>query len=143
MNQDLLLSKAWKPKPEESLEIFTSRVEIQKIQLRDYMRQHGKCYMVKFGLDDVRPMWEDQIDSKILIEQIKSPTGLPYDCPLCQPYDNFDIVTRVAYRRYLTKIVHPSYLEGFIDSSGVWQKCACLLKGEERKWLKFIKRELK
>jgi hypothetical protein len=43
----------------------------------------------------------------------------------------------------MVKVVNPKYPEGFIDQGGVWMKCPCILKGEDRKWLKFIKRELK
>lgn len=143
MITELIISDSWKPKADEPLDVFAARVEAQRTQLRDYMRKHGKLYMVKFAEDDVRPMWEDQIDSNILRVQIPSPTGFPYECPLCQPYDGVDMVTKQPDRRYMTKIVDPKYPEGFIDQGGVWCKCPCILKGEDRKWLKFIKKELK
>ena len=138
MSNELLMSTEWEISPGESPEIFTTRVKVQKETWWQMTRNHGQCYMVKFGDDDIRPMWEDQINSGKLAEVIKSPTGMPLDCPLCQPYDHFDVtVNQYDIRRYLTKIVHPRYPEGFIDKEGTWVKCVCLKKGEDRKFLKF------
>lgn len=138
MALELLTSTEWQLKPDESQEIFAARITIQKESWWQMTRNHGQCYMVKFGNDDIRPMWEYQINIGELAEIIKSPTGMPLDCPLCQPYDYFDcIINQYVQRRYLTKIINPRYPEGFIDKTGTWIKCPCLKKGEDRKFLKF------
>ena len=138
--EELLLSKTWQQQDGELPEAYMVRTDLQFQTWRDMVRKHGHCYMVKFGDNDIRPMWEDQIDSEVLVREITPPTFVPFDCPLCQPYDNFDItVGRYIDRRYLTRVVHPKYPDGFIDKSGVLMKCPCLIKGDKRKWLKFKK----
>lgn len=135
---DLLTSIEWEQQPNETIEIYMARTETQKETWRLMVRHRGQCYMVKFGDNDIRPMWEDQIDTGKLAEIIKSPIGMPLDCPLCQPYDNFDNVANIyRNRRYMTKIINQRYPEGFVDREGVWIKCPCLKKGEDRKYLKF------
>lgn len=137
---DLLLSTEWQPKPDEPMDIFAARMETQKTYWRGMVRLHGNCYMIKFGDNDIRPMWEDQVDTEELAAKIKSPTGIPLECPLCQPYDQFDYTAnQYVVRRYITKVINPRYPEGFIDKEGAWQKCVCLKKGEARKYLKFKK----
>jgi len=136
---ELLISTTWETKENEPQEIYATRMEIQKQEFRDMRYRHGNCYMVKFADGDIRPMWEDQIDREKLRQSVYTPTGIPLDCPLCQPYDYWDsIASRFTERRYLTKIIHFRYPEGFIDKEGVWTKCPCLIKGEDRKRLKFL-----
>jgi len=135
---DLVLSISWQSKQNETSELFILRKELQFKTWYNTIKRRGNLYMMKFGEKDVRPMWEDQINISELVNLIKSPALVPFDCPLCQPYDYFDVQEgQYVQRRYLTKIVHPKYPEGFIDKEGVWAKCPCILKGEERKYLKF------
>jgi len=132
------LSVNWQIKPNEDTEVFKLRIELQTQEWQRMVRQHGHLYMIRFGENDIRPTQEDQIDTAELVKLIVQPVFIALDCPLCQPYDHFDIHTSsYSDRRYLTKIVHPRYPEGFIDKDGVWTKCPCLIKGEDRKWLKF------
>jgi hypothetical protein len=134
------LSVNWKIKANESVEIFNLRIHIQTQEWQNTVRQHGNIYLIKFGENDIRVLQEDQIDIEELVKQIVQPIYVALDCPLCQPYDHFDVQTmQYVERRYLTKIVYPKYPEGFIDKEGVWCKCCCTLKGERRKWLKFRK----
>lgn len=136
---ELLISTAWEAKENESQEIYTIRIEQQKQEFRNMRYRHGNCYMVKFNEGDIRPMWEDQMNLEKLRQEVYTPTGIPLDCPMCQPYDHWDPVTlRFTERRYLTKIIHFRYPEGFIDKEGVFTKCPCLIKGENRKRLKFL-----
>lgn len=136
---ELLLSTTWQRRPEEKDEIFLARIEAQKMKWLDLLKNHGQCYMVKFGEGDIRPMWEDSIHRGKLRSQVPSPIGVPLDCPLCQPYDLFDpVLGKYDHRRYLTKVIYPRYPEGFIDKEGVWIKCPCLKKGDERRFSKFI-----
>jgi hypothetical protein len=137
---DILLSINWTQQSGEPDEVYTARMVAQKSALHDMILHKGNCYMVKFGEDDIRPMWENQIDSEVLRKQVPSPLTMPLDCPLCQPYDHFDITANnYDTRRYLTKIINPKYPEGFIDKGGVWTKCPCQIKGEARKYLKFLR----
>jgi hypothetical protein len=135
---ELLLSAAWEKQDNEDIEIYTARVAIQHEAWWQLTRKRGQCYMVKFRDNDIRPMWEDDIDIEYIRKEIMSPSNMPLDCPLCQPYDHFNIsINQYDNRRYLTKIVQPKYPEGFIDKEGVWAKCPCRKKGEDRKYLKF------
>lgn len=136
--EDILLSISWQPIPGETQEIYTARLASQRQIFKDLVFRHGRCYMVKFGPEDIRPMWEDQINLEELRRQIKSPGNDELDCPLCQPYDHWDsTIGRYTEQRYLTRIIHYIYPEGFIDKTGVWTKCPCLITGEKRKKLKF------
>ena len=138
MIDNLTTSQEWQIQENETAEVFTLRKELQLKTWYEIVRKHGHLYMVKFGEDDIRPMWENKINVPELVKSIPSPALIPHDCPLCQPYDYFDIHTgQYVQRRHLTKIVHPKYPEGFIDRGGVWVKCVCILKGEDRKYLKF------
>jgi hypothetical protein len=136
---ELLTSTEWQRNENETEDIFTVRKATQLNTWQQMKRKRGNCYLVKFGNNDIRPMWEDQIDSKKLVEMVQSPTSIPLDCPLCQPYDYFDTtIGQYKYRRFMAKVVNPKYPEGFIDKEGVWMKCPCLKKGPERKNLKFL-----
>lgn len=138
MIEELAVSTAWLAKEGEDIDIYRTRIEMQRQTWRDAVRHKGQLYLIKFNDFDIRPMWEEQIDAEKLRGEVYSPLSMPLDCPLCQPYDHFDIsINAYAERRYLTKIVNQRYPEGFIDKEGVWVKCACILKGEARKWLKF------
>ena len=138
MIDDLSLSTSWELQENETPDVFVLRKELQFKTWYDMIKKHGQLYMVKFGIDDIRPIWEDHINISELVKLIKSPALVSFDCPLCQPYDNFDIQAgQYVQRRYLAKIIHPRYPEGFADREGVWRKCCCLLQGEDRKWLKF------
>ncbi len=131
MDIELPVSAEWKRGVEESDILFLAREKQQRTMWKNLVHKYGQCYMIKFDDNDIRPMWEDQIDVKNLIEQIKQPTFSSLSCPLCQPYD------MTNERTYLTKIINPDYPEGFVDKAGVWKKCVCILKGEERRFLKF------
>lgn len=138
MQDNLITSQEWQQQENETIEVFILRKELQFKTWHDIIKKRGQLYMLKFGEDDIRPIWEEQIDVPVLVASMKSPALIPYDCPLCQPYDYFDIQAgQYVQRRYLAKIVHPKYPEGFIDKEGVWVKCVCFLKGEDRKYLKF------
>ena len=140
---DLICSELWERADKEDEKAFQLRILSQKKQFKAYMRQHGRCYLVKFEENDIRPIWEDQIDIVNLIKELHSPMGSSFDCPLCQPYDIWDnVVTQYTGKNYLTKIVNPKYEDGFIDKGGVWLKCPCLVKGEDRHNFKFKKRVL-
>jgi len=129
--ENIPTSTDWLAKENEPPEIFVARLKLQLKEWSDTVRRHGNCYMVKFGAEDIRPMWEDQINIGELARAIEQPAFTVLDCPLCQPYD------LSGERNYLTRIIHPKYPEGFVDKTGVWIKCACLTKGESRKYLKF------
>ena len=134
----LTTSMEWAQREGETIELFTLRKELQFKIWHDITKKRGHLYMVKFGEGDIRPMWEDNINVTELVHSMKSPAIIPFDCPLCQPYDYFDIqIGQYIQRRYLTRIIYPKYPEGFIDKNGVWTKCCCILKGESRKYLKF------
>jgi len=135
----LLYRAAWdKPTANENTNQFIMRLNVQMKQIHTTIRQHGLCYMIKFSDEDIRPMWEDQIDFKELYEKILSPIGVPLDCPLCQPYDYWDMQEcHYTDRKYMTKIVYPRYPEGVIDRGGVWLKCPCTFKDIKLKKLKF------
>lgn len=135
---EFLSSENWQRKKDETIEIYHARIESQKTTWHNMCKQHGNMYMVKFGEEDTRPMWEDQINVEELVSQLPSPSGRPLDCPLCQPYDTFNYeLGKYLVRRFLTKIINPNYPEGFIDKEGVWIKCPCIIKPEKRKYLKF------
>ncbi len=138
MVDKLLYQEAWEQGKDEKIEDFGARKDLQREQLYQSERIHGHCYMIKFGDDDLRPIWESQLDMADLSRRILSPIGMPLDCPLCQPYDHWDkLQNRYTDRRFMTKIIDPKYPEGVVDRGGVWAKCPCLLKGDARKNLKF------
>lgn len=135
---ELCYSETWKQGKEEDALTFNTRKVTQTKVLYDMRRKHGQCYLVKFGEEDIRPMWEDVIDINQLSKDILSPMGTVLDCPLCQPYDNWNTMEgHYDSRRYMCKIVNPKYPEGVIDRGGVWQKCACVCEPEKKKYLKF------
>ena len=133
-----VLSTDWKQKEGEDGLQYDTRIKLLEQGFHEYKRKHGSCYMVKFGENDVRPMWEDQIDITKLAKEILSPVGMPLDCPVCQPYDIWDPILLKMTRYYMCKVINPRFPEGFMDTGGVWRKCACILKGEHYKRLKFI-----
>ena len=108
------------------------RKELLNAQFSAMKRAHGHCYMIKFGEDDIRPMWEDQISIKQLRQEIKSPWGDQYDCPLCQPYDD----PETKARRNMCRIVIPKYVGGAIDEEGVLCKCPCILGAKKRQFMR-------
>ena len=135
----MLLSTNWQQQIDEPTDVFSARIKVQNSSWQNNIQIHGNCYMIKFGECDIRPMFEDQIDVELLRQQVISPSSRSFDCPLCQPYDNFNYTTnQYEDRRHLTRIINPGYPSGFIDKEGVWCKCPCLLKGEKHKKLKFI-----
>lgn len=133
----LIYSKTWVPEKDEHPEAYQARRNRQLKQYGVLVRSRGQCYVVQFGDRDVRPMWENQISIVQLVKEVSHKFGVSYDCPLCQPYDPNDEDTE---RRYITKIVHPHFPEGFIDKGGVWMKCACTSKGKKFEMLKFKNR---
>ena len=110
------------------------RRKLLNTQYAAMKRSYGPCYMVKFGDDDIRPMWENQISISNLKQEIKPPWGEHYDCPLCQPYDDPEL----RERRNMCKVVIPKYSGGAIDEEGVLMKCPCILDKRNR-----VKKELK
>lgn len=135
----MIVSTDWIQHKEEPIEVFSARISMQNKTWDTTIQTHGACYMVKFDKQDIRPMFENQIDVSILRQQILGPNGKTLDCPICQPYDPTNHITNhYIERQYLTKIINPQYSDGFIDKEGVWTKCPCLLKGEKQKRLKFL-----
>lgn len=132
MNQ-LLFRKTWERKPDEDIEQFRNRTEEQKRNLYLLKKQRGPCFMVKFGDDDIRPMWADQIEMQKLMQEIRTPVGSPVQCPLCQPYDAWDGFNRIdENRRMFCKVVDPKYHNGCADEIGVYAKCVCLMSITKR-----------
>lgn len=138
----MISSIDWEVKEGETPEQTEIRTKLLEQRFYDNKRIHGNCFMIKFGEDDVRPMYEDQLDMRTITEQVKSPVGMPLDCVLCQPYDEWNFIeNNYKDRRYLCKILSPRFLDGFADKGGVWMKCVCTLKGEHSRHLKIKRRE--
>lgn len=139
MNDELIYRKEWMPIENESHENFAKRTMAQIAEFHAEMRARGKCYMVKFSDDDIRPMWENKTSKSELHRTVSRPNEGAWDCPLCQPYDPWDTVgARIIERRYMTKVVMPWYPNGCADEEGVWMKCPCIKRGERRKSTKFL-----
>ena len=135
---ELLSRKMWIIRENESRADYVTRLNLQHRQLIEFKRAKGQCYMVLFGEDDARPMWENQISIKELKEQIRNPHGNRWDCPLCQPYDNWEGIAGIEQnRRYMTRIIYPRYNNGAIEEEGIYQKCPCILRPKQRTHLKF------
>ena len=140
---DIIYRAYWIKQEKEDEKTHYIRTLHQKKQLRDLVRKHGRCYLVKFGNGDIRPMWEDQINIAELIKELRSPSGMPFDCPLCQPYNIWDTLEgRYSEQKFMTKIISPKYRLGLADEDGVWIKCPCLVAGEGRRKQKFITRSI-
>ena len=139
----LLFREIWLRRDEESKEDYANRQKLQRKQLIDLWRSRGQCYMIKFGEDDIRPMWESDISIIKLREEVRTPLGGKWDCPLCQPYDDYTGVAEIdKNRRYFTRIINPKYPEGTIDEGGVYSRCPCVIKQKYRNELKFLKKAL-
>jgi hypothetical protein len=137
---DLLERVQWIRGEDEKAENFINRIRLQEQQFVNMKRSQGRCFMIKFGLDDIRPMWENQINIMDLKELIRTPLDTHWDCPLCQPYDAWTGLTDMDNnRRFLCRIVAPRYEGGCIDEEGTYSKCVCILKPKHRSRLKFKK----
>lgn len=134
---DLLLRKNWVIQESEDKAGFIARIKLQDKQYMDLKRARGRLFMVLFGDNDVRPMWEDQISMKALKQQIRTPFDTEWDCPLCQPHDSWGGLAEIDNnRKYFTKIVSPKYKDGCIDEEGVYTKCVCIMKPRLKSRLK-------
>lgn len=134
----LLFRAAWLQDKDEGTNAHIVRLKIQNLQLRQLRQQHGLCYLIKIGIGKHKVMWEDEINPIKLKAELTAPDTLSWDCPLCQPYDIWESRLEVKEnRRYLCKIVDPTYREGCADEEGVFMKCPCLTKGARRQALKF------
>ena len=134
----ILYRQSWLITPNENIIQYISRLQLQTEQFGQLIRRRGMCYLLKFKVDDIRPIWECDISPDILRQQILTPRGTQWECPLCQPYDIWDhISSQLTNRRYMCKVVAPQYRTGCIDEDGVDMKCCCTHKGERRKRLKF------
>lgn len=131
-SDQLIYSRHWIQKEGEEFSAYIARCDLQQKQFDMLMKRKGFCFMIKFGIDDVRPMWECDIDITELMKIIILPK-VAIDCPLCQPYD--DEVTKE--RTFMTRIIDPGYPNGFADTDGVLHKCVCIYKGRKREMLKF------
>lgn len=138
MVTQLILRKTWDRQPDEDGGAFHDRVREQKRNLYLLQKQRGPCFMIKFGEDDIRPMWADQIDMRVLINEIRTPVGTPIQCPLCQPYDAWGGMGNIDdNRRMFCKIINPKYRDGCADETGVSAKCVCLMPATKRNKIPF------
>lgn len=137
MVNELLERKKWVSGDEESKVDFIARIKLQHQQFYDLKRAHGQLYVIKFGEDDSRPMWEDQISMAKLKAELRTPLGTEWDCPLCQPYDKWSGTADIeSNRRFMCRIIAPDYVNGCIEDVGVLKKCSCILKPKYRRNLK-------
>ena len=138
----LLHREQWLAHKDEEIQDYAKRLSIQTRQFLLSVKRRGYCYIVKFGEDDLRPMWEDNINIIILKKDVIKTGGGTYDCPLCQPYDPFgQLIDTELSRRFLCKIISPQYDDGCLDEGGVWAKCPCIDPPKRRNRHKFKKGE--
>ena len=136
--EGLLYRRAWEKLEGETQENFIMRLNLQFQQLSDLRRVRGQCYMIYIGEGDVRPMWENEISTRLVKEESHTPIRTKWDCPLCQPYDNWEGLASIQQnRRYMTRVIDPKYNNGTIDEGSVLQKCPCVLNPKARTRLKF------
>lgn len=123
---NLLSRETWTHRKDETYKDFEAREHKQKEQFRTLKQERGACFMIKYGADDIRPIWESSIDPDVLREEIRAPDGLPWDCPLCQPYDSWYGRGLIQEnRQYMTRIVEPNWYNGCVEEDGVYSKCIC------------------
>ena len=133
---NLLSRETWKMGVDEDASVFSIRMATQKKELSDLIKKHGQCFMVKFGEDDIRPMWEDSINPNKLREEIRGPDGMFWDCPLCQPYDAWYPGSMNKDRQYFCKIIKPGWYSGCLEEDGISAKCVCIAKDRKHKFKK-------
>ena len=134
---DLLLRKNWVTQKDEPKDTYIARIKLQDQQFIDLKRVYGRLFIVKFSDDDLRPLWESQINVNSLKNTTHTPINTEWECPLCQPYDNWTgFADMERNRRYLCKVVAPKYKTGCIDEEGTYSKCICILPPRLRKRLK-------
>lgn len=135
---ELMERRSWTKVDGERPETYIQRIKLQTQHMVNFRLSRGSCYMIKFGEDDIRPMFEDQISISKLKQELRTPVNTHWDCPLCQPYDNWTGLADIENnRRFLCRIVSPKYEGGAIDEEGTYTKCVCILRAKYKKGLKF------
>lgn len=89
-----------------------------------YVQAYGRPFVVNYGDSDLRILWAKEIKVDRLKQDVRSPIGTSYDCPLCQPYDAWDGFSQAnKERRFQCKVIDPKYGE---MERGTWMRCPCL-----------------
>lgn len=128
----LLNGAAWRRRNGESAEQYHRRIKEQRKEFESLIRAYGRPYIIRYGTDDVRTMWSKGIKADKLRAEVLSPIGTKFNCPLCQPYDNWTgYADDNDNRRYLCKTINPYFPNDMEENGGVWMKCPCIRRKRE------------